>query len=110
MNTNTRPPSAFKMLTIFAICLLALLAPVYVKSYYSSSKLKEPAAVELKVNSVEQLKQIIESLPDGAFKANIYIVLATEYAGDSTDLHAILSAYAKMQMQKLQGEKKGNTI
>lgn len=75
------------------------------------SKQQDEPLLEIHVpKSLDDLKTFIESLPDSAFKANLYIILATEYAGDSINLHSILSAYAKMQMQKLQGEKNGDTI
>lgn len=102
--------NSLKVLTIFALFLLCLFAPIYIQSYRAFHKQDETLVQESKIDSLEQLKSVIESLPDGAFKANLYIILATEYAGDSIDLHSILSAYAKMQMQKLQGKKNGNTI
>lgn len=75
------------------------------------SKRQDESLLEIHApKSLDDLKIFIESLPDNAFKANLYIILATEYAGDSVDLHSILSAYAKMQMQKLQGQKKDDTI
>ena len=59
---------------------------------------------------VQDLQTLIESMPDGALKGNLYIILATEHLGESKALHALLSAYAKMQLEKLERQKKGDTI
>jgi hypothetical protein len=56
-------------------------------------------------STVEQLTAAIEQLPDGGFKANLYVVLATEYAGDTEILKQILQEFARLQMEKLQKKK-----
>ena len=93
----------WKPALIAVVFVAAMLVPVY---YNSQSKINQPQPiVQLqKTPSIEELKQIIEALPNGPLKANFYIVLATEYAGDSAALHDILNAFAKMQMEKLQNK------
>lgn len=56
-------------------------------------------------STIEQLTAAIEQLPDGPFKANLYVVLATEYAGDTEALKQILQEFTRMQMEKLQNKK-----
>jgi hypothetical protein len=55
--------------------------------------------------TIEQLVVAIAQLPDGPFKANLYVVLATEYAGDTEALKQILQEFTRLQMEKLQNKK-----
>lgn len=87
------------------VFVAAMLAPVYLKQ--PQHKQPQPIVHAQKAPNIEELKQMIEALPNGPLKANFYIVLATEYAGDSAALHNILDVFAKMQMKKLQNK---NTI
>lgn len=81
----------------FAACIFA---PV---GYMNNSKRKQPTPMVSiqKPFNIEDMKQLIESMPNSALKANFYIILATEYAGNSDELHAILNEFAKMQLEKL---------
>ena len=78
-------------------------------AYFKTSHSVQPQLVNQvkQVYSIKELERIIEAMPDGPLKANFYIVLATEYAGSSIELHTILDLYAKMQMKRMQN---GDTI
>ncbi len=85
-----------------AVFATGIFAPVYLKQ--TQDKQPQPIVQVQKATNIEELKRIIEAMPNGPFKANLYIVLATEYAGDSAALHDILNTFAKMQMEKLQNK------
>jgi hypothetical protein len=81
---------------------MSICAAAYFKTSHSSQP--QPTKQVQQAPSIEELKRIIEAMPDGLLKANLYIVLATEYAGSSIELHTILDLYAKMQMKKMQSK------
>lgn len=88
-----------------AVFAAGIFVPVYLKQ--SQDKQPQPIVQLQKATNIEELKRSIEAMPNGPLKANLFIVLATEYAGDSAALHDILNTFAKMQMEKLQNK---NTI
>jgi len=88
--------------TAFAMSMCA--AAYFKTSHSSQSQPTKQVQQVQQVPSIEELKRIIEAMPDGLLKANLYIVLATEYAGSSIELHTILDLYAKMQMKKMQNK------
>lgn len=76
-----------------------IFAPVYLKQ--SQDKQQQAIVQVHQAFNVDELRRTIEAMPNGPLKSNLYIVLATEYAGESDELNAILDAYAKLQMQLL---------
>jgi len=51
---------------------------------------------------LKQLELVIDELPDSSLKRNLYIILASEYTGDSEELNEIMQAYSKMKIKELQ--------
>jgi|688.fasta_scaffold469543_4 hypothetical protein len=53
-------------------------------------------------DSLKQLELVIDELPDSSLKRNLYIILASEYTGDSEELNELMQAYSKMKIKELQ--------
>jgi|LakMenEpi03Aug12_release.lakeMendotaPanAssembly.Ray.scaffolds.fasta_scaffold657262_3 hypothetical protein len=89
-----------------AILCIPFAVGICAAAFFKTSHSIQPQPIEQvqQVSNIEELKRIIEAMPDGSLKANLYIVLATEYAGSSIELHTILDLYAKMQMKKMQSK------
>lgn len=51
--------------------------------------------------SINQIIEAIEKLPESAFKSNLYIIIATEYAGDGDKLNEILQEWSRLQVDQL---------
>jgi len=51
---------------------------------------------------LKQLELVIDELPDSSLKRNLYIILASEYTGDSEELNELMQAYSKMKIKELQ--------
>lgn len=96
----------FYMKWRFALLYSVIILYICAAAYFKMSHSVQPQLVNQvqQVYSIKELEQIIEAMPDGPLKANLYIVLATEYAGSSIELHTILDLYAKMQMKKMQNK------
>lgn len=58
--------------------------------------------------TIDDIVTATERLPDSPLKSNLYVVIASEYASDSTKLNEILQEFARLQIQILQQRKKGN--
>ena len=51
---------------------------------------------------IDNLESAIHALPDSQLKKNLYTVLASEYAGDSNELHELLQEYSKIKIKQLE--------
>ena len=51
---------------------------------------------------LKQLELVIDELPDSSLKRNLYIIMASEYTGDSEELNELMQAYSKMKIKELQ--------
>jgi hypothetical protein len=70
--------------------------------HWSVDKLITLALPKEEVNVVHRLEAIIDELPPGNLKSNMYTVLAAEYGGDGDSLQERLKAYAEMRIKELQ--------
>jgi hypothetical protein len=51
---------------------------------------------------IDKLEAVILALPDSQLKNNLFTVLASEYAGDSNELHELLQEYSKIKIKQLE--------
>ena len=51
---------------------------------------------------IDKLEEAIHALPDSQLKNNLFTVLASEYAGDSNELHELLQEYSKIKIKQLE--------
>jgi len=86
-------------LVIVSVGILSLL---YGNLYDSEPVDIKPVPVKMAITDHEHLLEYINTMPQGDFKSNLLVVIATEFAGDSDNLNELMLEYARMQMQKLQ--------
>lgn len=53
-----------------------------------------------------KIRDLIKTLPECPLKSNLLIIIATEYAGDSSYLNDLLQDYAKQQILNLSSKNK----
>lgn len=91
-------------LIIFGCVIIVLsIVVAYWTTLLLINKFPEDKQKEVSVLLVE-LEASIRVLPDSNLKRNLYTVLASEYSGDSNELHELLQAYSKLQIEKIQGK------
>ena len=83
------------------ILLIAALATT-LAAHWCVDKLVKLALHEAESNAVNRLEAIVDELPPGNLKSNMYTVLAAEYGGDGDSLQEHLKAYAEMKIKELQ--------
>lgn len=86
-----------------AIASLSIVVALYWATLLLRDKFPEDKQKEVSVLLAE-LETSIHALPDSKLKRNLYSVLASEYAGDSNELHDLLQAYSQLQIEKIQGK------
>ena len=86
---------------VLAIAALSIVVALYWAALLLRDKFPEDKQKEVSALLAE-LETSIHALPDSKLKRNLYSVLASEYAGDSNELHELLQEYSKIKIKQLE--------
>ena len=81
---------------VCAVVALSIIVALYWASVLMRDKFPENN------KPIDNLESAIHALPDSQLKKNLYTVLASEYAGDSNELHELLQEYSKIKIKQLE--------
>ena len=89
---------------VAAVIFVSFIASLVYGARHNKEQVNIPTSVELKIDNVnvQQLADLVNRLPDGPFKSNLYTVLAAELGGTSKELNTLLMEYVRLQIEKLQ--------
>lgn len=94
------------ILASYAPAIILISAFVFVFSIYTSTRLIGHFKINVSILSPEnKLLNTIDQLPDGAFKSNLYTVMAAEYAKCSDELNETMLVFAEKKIEELQPHK-----
>jgi hypothetical protein len=99
---NQKKPS--KLASVLAGCyaIFMVLATALFITVLCFWAVKASLAILDPADPLKQLELVIDELPDSSLKRNLYIILASEYTGDSEELNELMQAYSKMKIKELQ--------